>query len=107
MKVSFAAKSRTSRRGLCRETEAIRAGTINSAKLLGVGDRFGTLAPGKVADFIVLNADPLADITNTRNIDAVWMNGEPVNRGVLVSSPIPSQYGTMLLLEKSLATSGS
>lgn len=71
--------------------EAIRASTINSAKLLGVGDRFGTLAPGKVADFIVLNADPLADITNTRNIDAVWMNGEPVNRGALAPNPIPSQ----------------
>ena len=51
----------------------------------------GNLAPGKVADFIVLNADPLADITNTRNIDAVWMNGEPVNRGALAPNPIPSQ----------------
>ena len=42
-----------------------------------------------VADFIVLDADPLADMANSRKIDAVWMNGEPVDRAALVSASIP------------------
>ena len=63
--------------------EAIQAATMNGAKLLGVEDKYGSLEPGKVADLIVLNANPLSDITNSLNIDAVWMNGKPVNRAGL------------------------
>ena len=63
--------------------QAIQAATINGAKFLGVDDRYGTLEPGKVADMIVLDADPLADITNSRKIDSVWMNGKQVNRDSL------------------------
>ena len=66
--------------------EAIRAATVNGAKFLGVEDRYGTLAPGKVADFIVLNANPLDDITSSRQIDAVWINGNPVDRAALASA---------------------
>ena len=65
--------------------EAIQAATVNAARFLGVDSQYGTLAPGKVADFLVLHADPLADITNSRKIDAVWMNGKPVNRAALAS----------------------
>lgn len=60
--------------------EVIRAATINGARFLGVDKKYGSITPGKAADFIVLNADPLADITNTRNIAEVWMNGTKVNR---------------------------
>ena len=63
--------------------QAIRAGTINAARVLGVDNRYGTIEPGKVADFIVINANPLDDITNSRKIDAVWMNGKLVNRAAL------------------------
>ncbi len=63
--------------------EVIHAATINGAKFLGVDKRYGSITPGKAADFIVLNADPLADITNTRKINAVWMNGKVVNRAAL------------------------
>lgn len=66
--------------------QAIQAATVNGAKFLGVDNRYGTLAPGKIADFILLNADPLADIANSRKIDAVWMNGEPVDRTALASA---------------------
>ena len=63
--------------------QAIQAATANGAKLLGVDDKYGTLEPGKVADFVVLNANPLSDITNSLQIDAVWMDGKPVNRAAL------------------------
>jgi len=39
----------------------------------------GTVEPGKWADFVVLNADPLADIHNTRRIASVWIAGNRVN----------------------------
>ncbi|MCZ6489856.1 MAG: amidohydrolase family protein [Acidobacteria bacterium] len=71
--------------------QAIRAATINAARVLGVDDRYGTIEPGKVADLIVLNADPLADITNSRKIDSLWMDGELVDRAALTSSDVASQ----------------
>jgi imidazolonepropionase-like amidohydrolase len=58
--------------------EAIIAGTHNSAEFLGING--GVLAPGLDADFIVLNANPLDDITNTRMIDTVYLRGEEVDR---------------------------
>ena len=57
----------------------ITAATGTSAKLLQMPD-VGTLAVGKSADFIVLAANPLEDITNTRRIDAVYLRGTAVDR---------------------------
>jgi len=54
--------------------DAILAATRNVAQLLGA-DSLGRVAPGKVADLVVLTADPLADITNTRKIDRVMLRG--------------------------------
>ena len=62
--------------------EAIVAGTRNGAEVLGLDD-LGTIATAKSADFIVLNANPLDDITNTREIDRVWLRGHEVNRARL------------------------
>jgi imidazolonepropionase-like amidohydrolase len=65
--------------------EGIKAATINGARLLGVADRYGSLEVGKIADFVVLNSDPVADIKNTLDISAVWMNGQEVNRAALAA----------------------
>jgi imidazolonepropionase-like amidohydrolase len=54
--------------------EAISAATRNGALLLRV-DSLGLLAPGKVADLVVLRRDPLADIRNTQAIEAVMSRG--------------------------------
>ncbi len=63
--------------------EAVRAATINGARVLGVDQEYGSLEAGKTADFVILNANPLTDIINSRNIDSVWMNGQPVDRATL------------------------
>ena len=59
--------------------QVIVAATRNSAELLRLADA-GTMAAGKSADFIVLDANPLDDITNTRRISAVILRGTAVDR---------------------------
>jgi imidazolonepropionase-like amidohydrolase len=54
--------------------EALAAGTTAGATLLGV-DSLGVIAAGKAADLIVLGADPLADIRNTRSVERVMVRG--------------------------------
>ena len=55
--------------------EVIRAATLFSARQLGLEDSLGRIAPGMLADLVLLDADPLADIRNTRAISAVVVNG--------------------------------
>jgi imidazolonepropionase-like amidohydrolase len=59
--------------------QVIVASTRNSAEFLRLSD-VGTLGAGKSADFIVLDANPLDDITNTRRISSVVLRGEAVDR---------------------------
>lgn len=49
--------------------EAITAGTRTGAELLGQADRFGTVEPGKLADLLIVDGDPLEDISLLRNRD--------------------------------------
>ena len=64
---------------------AIVAATSTGADYLRLRNT-GTLAPGKQADFVVLDANPLDDITNTRRISAVVLKGRPVDRDALRQS---------------------
>jgi imidazolonepropionase-like amidohydrolase len=64
--------------------QAIAAGTRNSADILGLR-QLGTVAPGKSADFIVLDANPLDAIGNTRRISTVYSAGVAVDRAALKS----------------------
>jgi imidazolonepropionase-like amidohydrolase len=59
--------------------QVIVASTKNAAEFLRMTDA-GTLDPGKSADFLVLDANPLDDITNTRRISAVYLRGAAVDR---------------------------
>ena len=62
--------------------QVIVASTRNSAALLQLKD-IGTVDNGKSADFVVLNANPLDDITNTRKISDVYLRGDKVDRAGL------------------------
>ena len=59
--------------------QVITAATKRSAEFLGQQRDLGTLESGKWADMIVLAADPLADIKNTRKIDSVYVAGNRIN----------------------------
>jgi imidazolonepropionase-like amidohydrolase len=65
--------------------QAIVSATSDAARLLGVAEHLGTLAPGKGADFIVLDANPLDDIRNTRRISDVYLRGKKVNREAMAA----------------------
>jgi imidazolonepropionase-like amidohydrolase len=62
--------------------QAIVAATKTSAEILTL-DRLGTLARGKSADFIVLDANPLLDISNTKKISKVYQRGQEIDRASL------------------------
>jgi len=62
--------------------QVIVAATRNSAELMQMTD-IGTVEVGKSADFIVLDANPLDDITNTRRISEVYLRGTAVDREAL------------------------
>ena len=62
-------------RGGMTPVEALRAGTIAAATSLGYQKDVGSLEPGKLADLVVLDADPTADIRNTDKVHQVMLGG--------------------------------
>jgi imidazolonepropionase-like amidohydrolase len=64
-------------------TESLRAATLNPAKFFGLDQTLGTIEQGKLADLVLLEANPLEDIRNTQRIDAVIMNGRFYDRKAL------------------------
>ena len=66
--------------------EAIRAATTRAAALLGWSDKIGTLAPGKLADIIAVDGDPLTDVTTLERVRFVMLGGQ-----VILNGPHPIQ----------------
>lgn len=64
---------------------ALASATTNPVRYLGLERTLGSIAAGKLADFLLLDADPLADIGNTRRIAGVVSNGRYFDRDELAS----------------------
>ena len=62
---------------------ALKTATIDAAIFSGVQENFGSIEVGKVADMILLNADPLSDIRNTQLVEGVFFNGQFFDRTAL------------------------
>ena len=63
------------------EHQAITAATLTSAEVCLADDKYGTLQPGKKADFLILNSNPLEDISNLRDLHMVIKNGRIIVKG--------------------------
>ena len=63
--------------------DALRSATLNPAKFLGLDQTLGTIEQGKIADLVLLDANPLLDIRNTQRINAVVSNGRLFDRKAL------------------------
>jgi imidazolonepropionase-like amidohydrolase len=66
--------------------QAMACATGRAAEFLGLTGR-GELRPGKLADFVILTANPLEDISNTEKIDSVWHRGRKANGPIESFSP--------------------
>lgn len=62
---------------------ALQSATLNPAMMLHATDSLGTVAPGKLADLVLLDGNPLTDISNTTTIRAVVANGRYFDRAAL------------------------
>ena len=63
--------------------EALQSVTVDAAQFLGRTDDFGTVANGKAADLVLLDANPLDDIHNTQKIRAIVVQGKYLDRAAL------------------------
>ena len=66
--------------------QVLIAATRNSARVRRL-DELGTLELGKWAELVVLDANPLDDITNTRQIDSVWIAGQQLGANCPPATP--------------------
>jgi hypothetical protein len=66
--------------------EALQAATRNPAKYLGLADSIGTIEPGKLADLVLLERNPLEDITNSRTVNSVIVRGRLISKAQLIES---------------------
>lgn len=74
------------------EADVLRIATINGARAFGLSDRLGSLDAGKLADFFVVEGNPLSDIRNTRNVRHVVKSGQ-VHDPVALLESIEGRFG--------------
>lgn len=68
--------------------EALQAATANAAHYFGLPDR-GTVEIGKLADMLLVNGDPTADVLAARDIDSIWRRGERIDRLAVFQQALP------------------
>ena len=86
--------------------QALQTATLNPAIFMHATDSLGTIAPGKLADLVLLNANPLTNIENLHQIQAVVANGRYFDRAALdaitPSAPPPVNFNAEPLLTKDI-----
>lgn len=65
--------------------DALRAATVNAAAALGVEDRLGSIREGAIADLVIVEGDPLMDISDTKRVWGVVKDGRWVERAALLA----------------------
>jgi imidazolonepropionase-like amidohydrolase len=70
--------------------EVLVAATRTGAELIGVADRLGTLTSGKLADFLILERNPLTNIGNLRHVRTIVLGGVPHDRSTFDARTSPS-----------------
>jgi imidazolonepropionase-like amidohydrolase len=63
--------------------DALRTATLTPARYMNVADSLGSIRAGKLADLVLLDANPLTDISNTERISGVVSNGRYLDRSAL------------------------
>jgi Tol biopolymer transport system component len=87
--------------------EVLRAATLNGARAMGYPADLGSLEPGKLADLIVLERDPLADIRNTTSLTHVMRNGRLFSSSTLEQDwPTPASLPAPWWRDDALAPAG-
>ncbi|MEW5918732.1 MAG: amidohydrolase family protein, partial [Gemmatimonadota bacterium] len=79
--------------------DALRMATLNPARFIGATDSLGTIAANKIADLVLLDANPLDDIRNTTRINAVVANGRLYDKSAI--------DGLLTAAEKFAASAGT
>jgi imidazolonepropionase-like amidohydrolase len=69
--------------------EVLRLATSGAAERLGMAESRGSIAPGREADIVFLNANPLANIENVRDVDTVVQNGRAYRAQALIEMAFP------------------
>jgi imidazolonepropionase-like amidohydrolase len=70
--------------------QVLRSATVNGAKAMRMGDSLGIIAPGRLADLVILEADPLADLANLSHAREVMKDGKVFSPEALLQ-PIPAR----------------
>ena len=93
--------------------QALQAATLNPARFLGTEKDYGTIEPGKIADLVLLDANPLDDIANTKKIASVIYGGKLFSRAeidrmlaqveVLAARPLIGNVLMKTIQEKGIA----
>lgn len=74
--------------------QALQAATLTAARVMGAADSLGTVEAGKLADLVLLDADPVTDISNTRRVHGVVANGRWMDRAALDRLLLDARKGT-------------
>ena len=65
--------------------EALRTATVTAADALGAGADLGTIAPGKLADMVVIDGNPLTRIEDARRVNTVIKNGQVLDMKLIMT----------------------